>query len=212
MDTRRPAAYGQCPYRNNRPAQPNQMMRAPAQAPPASRASAASLARPNPAAKPTLIPAAEPKPEPAPPKLQPTQAKPLPSPPPAQPARAWLSAYAKDFTVAAESGGKEPLPLEPQRSDGGLALGPGGVTVPADGYYMLLWELGVAGASGGATLQLGINDAASQLTYALQPGYDSGQQVTWLSKGDKLALYAQADSEKAEINCSSAQFTVIRLG
>jgi len=192
MDAKKPAAYGQCPHRAGRPARP--------QPPVVQRASAAALSQQKPA--PAMNPAAQPAARPAP-----------PPPPPAQPKRAWLSAYAKDFTVTAESGKRAALPLETQRADGGMALGSGGVTVPEDGYYMVLWELGVSGANGGeAALQLGINEAASQLTYALHPGYDSGQQVTWLSKGDTLGLFAHTADEKAEVNCGSAQFTVIRLG
>jgi len=159
---------------------------------------------------PAAMPAAKPATLPPPPQTRPA---PPPAPQPPPPARAWLSAFAKDFTVAAESGKRAPLPLETQRAHGGMAPEPGGAAIPEDGYHMVLWELGVAGVSDGeATLQLGINDAASQLTYALRPGYDSGQQVTWLSKGDKLALFAQTEDPKAEVNCSSAQFTVIRLG
>jgi len=175
------------------------------QAPAAQKASAAALSQPKPVAE--LAP--KPMTEPA---MKPTAPPPPPPPPaPAGRERSWLSAYAKDFRVAAEGTEKAPLPLERQRADG-LALDDGVVTVPEDGYYMVLWELGVAGANGEATLQLGINDAASQLTYALHPGYDSGQQVTWLSKGDKVGLFARAEGGKAEVNCSSAQFTVIRLG
>ena len=167
-----------------------------------------------PAAEPTLEPMLASTLEPA---MEPAQAKPLPSPaspppPPTQITRVHLSAYAKDFTVAAESGRQSPLPLETQRSDGGMSLEGGAVAIPEDGYYMALWELGVAGANGEATLQLGINGAASQLTYALHPGYDSGQQVTWLGAGDTLGLFLQAEDDKAEVNCSNAQFTVIRLG
>jgi len=166
-------------------------------------ATAASLSRPKPAAEPTLNPAA---PVPA-----------APAPPPqiaVQPKRAWLSAYAKDFTLAMDEGEcRRALPLEPQRAEGGMGISDGRTTAPEDGYYMLLWELGVGGADGGATLQLGINDAASQLTYALHPGYDNGQQVTWLSRGDRVGLFLQAgEGEKAEVRCTSAQFTVIRLG
>jgi hypothetical protein len=127
--------------------------------------------------------------------------------------RAYLSAYAKDFTLQADEGEKTFLPLEAQRAEGGLELSGGRTTAPEDGYYMLLWELGVGGAQGGATLQLGVNEAASQLTYALHPGYDNGQQVTWLSAGDKAGLCLRAeDGDKAEVQCTSAQFTVIRLG
>jgi len=164
------------------------------QAAPVRRASAAALSQPQP------IALAAPAP---------------PPPPPAQPKRAWLSAYAKDFTLTiAEGEHKAPLPLEAQRAEGGMAVSEGRTTAPEDGYYMLLWELGVGGAQGGATLHLGINDCASQLTYALHPGYDSGQQVTWLSAGDKIGLFLQSECQdaKAEVQCTSAQFTVIRLG
>jgi len=144
------------------------------------------------------------------------QETPAPPPPaPSQLKRAYLSAYAKDFTVAIdEKETKRPLPLEAQRTEGGFGLAEGRTAAPEDGYYMLMWELGVGDARGGATLQLGINDCASQLTYALHPGYDSGQQVTWLSQGDKIGLFLQAECEqsKAEVQCTSAQFTVIRLG
>jgi len=189
--------------------------RAPAQTPaaPARRATAATLSQQQPvpaaessATKPTVQPAA-----PA------TQAAVPPAPPPAlsQLKRAYLSAYAKDFTVAIDEGEtKRALPLEAQRTEGGFGLAESRTAAPEDGYYMLMWELGVGDARGGATLQLGINDCASQLTYALHPGYDAGQQVTWLSQGDKVGLFLQNECEqsKAEVQCTSAQFTVIRLG
>ena len=222
MELRRPAAYGyqQCPHRGPGspgsqrlsgvavpgspgsqrlsgvagrqgvpPARTQTQARPPAA--PARSATAASLSQPKPAA-----PAA------APPHV------------PAQPKRAWLSAYAKDFTVTVDQGEHmRALPLEPQRAEGGMGVSDGRTAAPEDGYYMLLWELGVDGAQGEATLQLGINEAASQLTYALHPGYDNGQQVTWLGRGDKVGLLLRAgDGEKAEVRCTSAQFTVIRLG
>lgn len=164
-----------------------------------SRASALSQPQPRQAAAP--VPAA-----PAPP------APTLSAPAAAQLKRGYLSAYAKDFHTVAACGTKTPLPLEQQRADGGLCLRGGLAVLPEDGYYMLLWELGVAGVNGEATLQLGINDAASQLTYALCPGYDSGQQISWLSAGDKVGLFAQAGEAQAELQCGSAQLTVIRLG
>ena len=127
--------------------------------------------------------------------------------------RAYLSAYAKDFTIAVDEGEhKAPLPLEEQRAEGGMGVSDGRTAVPEDGYYMLLWELGVGSADGEATLQLGVNGAASQLTYPLRQGYDNGQQVTWLNKGDRAGLLIQAGEEQAEVRCGSAQFTVIRLG
>lgn len=168
------------------------------QAPPVRRSTAAALSQQQP-----LNSAPPPAPTPPPP------------PAPAQIKRAYLSAYAKDFTVTVDEGAhKAPLPLEAQRAEGGMAIAEGRMAAPEDGYYMLLWELGVGSADGEATLQLGVNECASQLTYALHPGYDNGQQVTWLSKGDKVGLFLQTECEesKAEVQCTSGQFTVIRLG
>lgn len=145
-----------------------------------------------------------------------------PSAPPAKPAqqaaprdpsgRMYCAAYAKDMPLEAEAGEKAVLPLEPQRSAGGFAFSGGVAAVPQDCYYMILWELGVAEAEGSATLQLGINDAESQLTYALHEGYDSGQQITWLNAGDKLSLRIRAAEEAVKLRCSTAQFTIIRMG
>ena len=223
MEQRKPAAYGytQCPHRGGpgspmmklsgvvvpgspgsqrlsgaagRQGVPPARAAAQAPAPPARRSSAAALSQQQPA--------------------RPAAAPPVP-PPPAQLNRAYLSAYAKDFTMAVDEGEhKAPLPLEAQRAEGGMAVADGRTTAPEDGYYMLLWELGVGSADGEATLQLGVNEAASQLTYALHPGYDNGQQVTWLSKGDKVGLFLQTEDEnsRAEVRCTSGQFTVIRLG
>jgi len=184
------------------------------------RATAAALSQQQPAAEPTCKPTNEPTCEQPASELtlQPVPAIPAPPAPPpvaAQMRRAYLSAFAKDFVVAIDVGEtKRALPLEAQRSEGGMAIADGRTTAPEDGYYMLLWELGVGEAQGGATLQLGVNECASQLTYALHPGYDNGQQVTWLSKGDKVGLLLQTECEKskAEVRCTSAQFTVIRLG
>ena len=194
------AARSQMPARSQTPA--HSQMRVPMQAPAAPRATASALSRPQPAVQPAEKPAAQPVTQPAPP----------PPPPPAQFKRSYLSAYARDFHLNADGGKKHPLPLELQRGEGGMGIAGGVVTVPEDGYYLAMWELGVAGAQGGPTLQLGINDAVSQLTYALHPGYDSGQQVTWLNKGDKVGLFLQAGEDRAEADCGSAQFTVIRLG
>ncbi|MCL2495474.1 MAG: hypothetical protein FWE98_07465 [Oscillospiraceae bacterium] len=206
------------------------------------KATAAALAQQKPAAAPAAMPRVSPAMPAAAPKVStagpaaaaaasaaaakaiPAAAKIAPAAPavpaeqvPAFPAalkRAHFSAYAENFTLAVEEGAKLFLPVEARRAEGGLGVAEGVVTAPEDGYYMLLWELGVGGAQGAATLQLGINEAASQLTYALHPGYDSGQQVTWLSAGDKVGLFIQAedDEAKAEVQCTSAQFTVIRLG
>jgi len=167
---------------------------------------------PPPVSPPILQPQPQPQPAPAPAPPPPPQSAPPPQP--AQLERGYLSAYAKDFHAAVEGGKMEPLPLEEQRAGGGMRLDGGVVAAPEDGYYMVLWELGVADAQGEATLQMGVNDAASQLTYALHPGYDSGQQVTWLSRGDRAGLFLKTedDGEKAEVQCTSAQFTVIRLG
>jgi len=213
MELRKPATYGyqQCPHRNG-PGSPVKGLSGAAgrQAPSPAQTQAAPVHRATAAALSQQRPSTALTPEPA---LQ--QPAPAAPPPPAQPKRAWLSAYAKDFTLTIGEGEhKAPLPLEAQRAEGGLGLDGGRTAAPEDGYYMLLWELGVGGAQGEATLQLGINACASQLTYALHPGYDSGQQVTWLSAGDKVGLFLQAedDESKAEVQCASAQFTVIRLG
>ncbi len=126
--------------------------------------------------------------------------------------RAYISAYAKDFTLIANRGEKLVLPLDEQRTEGGMSISGGTVDVRDDGYYMVLWELGVQGVLGEAALYMGVNGAASQLTYALRPDYDSGQQITWLSAGDKLSLLLQTEEDNARIHCGSAQLTVIRLG
>jgi len=178
------------------------------------KATAAALAQQKPAAAPAAMPKMPPAIPAAAKASTAIPAEQAHMPPAARMKRAYLSAYAENFTLAAEEGAKLFLPVEAQRADGGMAMAEGILAVPEDGYHMLLWELGVGGAQGAATLQLGINEAASQLTYALHPGYDSGQQVTWLSAGDKVGLFLQNEcgESKAEVQCTSAQFTVIRLG
>ena len=137
-------------------------------------------------------------------------ARPAPAPPPpAYPAQVYLSAYAKDFTLLPAQGEGAPLPLEQQRASGGFSLEDGVAAVPAEGYYMLLWELGVDKAQGDAQLHLGLNGGSAQLTHGLQPGYDSAQQVTWLSAGDKVRLFAKGSGA---FKCASAMLTIIRLG
>ena len=131
------------------------------------------------------------------------------------PARAYLSAYVKDFHVAPTAKGAA-IPLEPQRAEGGFAVRRGAAVVPADGYYMILWEVGITQAGSGANLYFGINQSVSQISYTLQPGYDSGQQVTWLSENDRLSLQLRLEGEPEgdvpEVQGSSAQLTVLRMG
>ena len=186
MEPRKPAAYANapCPHRGGRQG-----------------------------ASPQRTPARQPIQQQRP--VQPAPVRQQPAPPPhPQIKRAYISAFAKGFSISAGAGERAVLPLEAQRSDGGMILAGGTASVPEDGYYMALWELGVTGAEGAAALHLGINEAASQLTYTLHPGYDSGQQVTWLNAGDRVSLLLQTQEgvEKAEVQCGSAQLTVIRLG
>jgi hypothetical protein len=131
-------------------------------------------------------------------------------PPAPQPAQVYISAYARDFSPApAQAGESAAFPLAQQRASGGFSLREGVATVPSDGYYMLLWELGVDEAQGGAQLHLGINGNSAQLTHGLQPGHDSAQQVTWLSKGDRVRLFLKGGGT---VQCGSAMLTIIRLG
>jgi len=125
--------------------------------------------------------------------------------------RCYLSGYVKDFKMAPTPQGT-PIPLEPQRAEGGFALKHGVLSIPADGYYMLLWEIGITRAQEGHSLRLGINQAGTALNHALKPGYDSGQQVTWLGEGDQLSLQIIGAAEQEEIHGSSAQLTALRMG
>ena len=125
--------------------------------------------------------------------------------------RCYLSAYAKDFTVTPSVQGTA-LPLEMQRTEGSYELRQGIVSIPADGYYMLLWETGITAAEGCAGLRIGINDAGMPINTGLRPGYDSGQQVTWLAEGDKLSIQVTGEAGLPEVQGSSAQLTVLRMG
>jgi len=210
MELRRPAAFAcaQCPHRNG-PGVQRPSGAAGRQPPP----SAQAQARPSSPAQAQARPSSPAQAQAASARKTPAVPEPPPSPP-AQRGRAYLSAYAEGFTVTVDEGGQKVLlPLAAQRA-AGMAISEGRAAAPEDGYYMLLWELGVGGAEGKATMHLGVNEAASQLTYPLRPGYDSGQQVTWLSAGDEVGLFLQAEDEnaEAEVQCTSAQFTVIRLG
>jgi len=155
---------------------------------------------------------------PAPPAMRqpPTQILPAWQPTAQQPPprQVYISAYAKDFTLSLSQGNSKEgedaaLPLEQQRVSGGFTLKDGTAAVPADGYYMLLWELGVDEARGEARLHLGINEGSAQLTHGMQPGCDSAQQVTWLSAGDRVKLLAKG---KGTFKCSGAMLTIVRLG
>jgi len=103
------------------------------------------------------------------------------------------------------------IPLCVHRAEGRFAMEGGIACVPEDGYYIILWEMGTEACAGAAALHLMINEAAVPLVHQLNPGYESGQQITWLNAGDKLSL-AVDTSEHMELTCSGAQMTIIRLG
>jgi len=127
------------------------------------------------------------------------------------PRRAHLCAYASDYVLENSA----VVPLEERRAEGKLAIQEGAAYLPEEGYYMILWEMGVTQAEGQAALHLQINDGAVPLVYQLAPGYESGQQITWLNAGDKLRLCTDAPTaaeEPARITCGSTQLTIIRLG
>jgi len=121
-----------------------------------------------------------------------------------------LSAYVKDCTVAANAG-HAAIPLCVHRAEGRFAMEEGVAHVPEDGYYIILWEMGTAACGGAAALHLIINESAVPVMHQLSPGYESGQQITWLNAGDQLSLAVDA-AECAEVVCSGTQLTVIRLG
>ena len=156
---------------------------------------------PAPAKTATTPPKNEAAPEPAPPKR--TKAPP--------PARSFLSAFAADFKRCPSEKGAV-IPLEQQHGEGGYALKRGVATIPEDGFYMLLWELGVIRAEGVADLRLGINQEGTVLSEDIAPGYDSGQQVTWLCRGDELSLQLVGEGEQPEIHGNCARLTVLRMG
>jgi len=124
--------------------------------------------------------------------------------------RAHLSAYARDYALEIQEG-PAAIPLEAQRMEGRFAMADSVAVVPDNGYYMVLWEIGVTEACGRAALHLKINEGAVPLVHCIAPGYESGQQVTWLSAGDKLHLGIEA-AEPARITCGGTQLTIIRLG
>jgi len=152
----------------------------------------------------------------APQHRQQANAAPAPAAAPETPVRAGVSrrahlcAYAQDYAMEIPEGWAA-IPLEAQRAEGGCAMENCAAAVPEDGYYMILWEMGVAEACGQAALHLKINEGAVPLVHQLAPGYESGQQVTWLSAGDMLHLGIDA-MEPARIHCGSTQLAIIRLG
>jgi hypothetical protein len=150
---------------------------------------------PQPAARPAQTPAA---PAVAPPTPEVTYT------------RAHLSAYAKEFRAEAKEG-RALLPLELQRAEGKFTTSGNIAKVPEDGYYILLWECSVAESEGGAALQLGINGNDVTLSHQLNPGYESGQQITWLNAGDQIGLWLTGP-EQAAASFASAALTTIRLG
>ncbi|MDR2753217.1 MAG: hypothetical protein LBB50_02790 [Oscillospiraceae bacterium] len=146
---------------------------------------------------------------------QPTQR--APQQPPAPPApvpidRAWLAAWAQDFSLLlAKETDEAALPLTAQHA-AGITRNGSAFTIPSEGFYMLLWELGVDDVAGEATLQLGLDQQEITLSHALRPGYDAGQQVTWLSAGVSLRLFARAAQPATKIDANRAQLNIIRLG
>jgi len=144
-----------------------------------------------------------------------TKAKPskkVTAPPPAPPAagRSYLCAFAGEFKLQPAKNGAA-VPLVRQQGEGGYGFKRGVITIPADGFYMLLWELGVEQASCHADLRLGINQTGTVLSEALAPGYDSGQQITWLCRGDQISLQFVGDGGH-EVHTTQAQLTVLRMG
>jgi len=133
-----------------------------------------------------------------------------PRPPTATTSRSHFAAYANEFTLTTCGAGTV-IPLRKHNSQGRYACQHGMVTIPDDGYYMLLWELTVHHVKSTVHLHLGINDKSSVLASNLKPGCDSGQQVTWLRRGDKLSLQAPGN-EHGELHATNTQLTIIRLG
>ena len=125
--------------------------------------------------------------------------------------RSYLSAYARDFSLKPEPQGAT-VPLEQQRVEGGYSFRRGVIILPEDGYYMLMWELGATHAQGKINLRLGVNQSGTMLNEAIVPGYDSGQQVTWLNKGDQISLQLLSEAEKPEFHANQALLTVLRMG
>lgn len=126
--------------------------------------------------------------------------------------RAYLSAYGNEFGVTPGDGWLA-LPLESQRMEGGFACQAGTAVIPADGYYMLLWEISITAAQAPAALRIGVNGSGTELAAPLCPGYDSGQQVTWFNQGDNVSLQASCGGENTpDIAGNSAQLTLLRLG
>ncbi|MCL2531246.1 MAG: hypothetical protein FWE40_03705 [Oscillospiraceae bacterium] len=141
-----------------------------------------------------------------------TRAAPAPRLPAAPPSttRSYFSAHAEHYHLTPCSGGAV-IPLQPHHSQGRYACQGGVITIPDDGYYMLLWELTVDRVKPTAQLRLGINNSGSMLVSELTPGHDSGQQVTWLNRGSKVSLQV-LKSEQGELQGKHAQLTIIRLG
>ncbi|MDR3313953.1 MAG: hypothetical protein LBS96_05800 [Oscillospiraceae bacterium] len=141
--------------------------------------------------------------------------------PPAAPAhvRTHFAAYAQGYVLElpAEKDAVIPLPLRRQRAEGGFRSAggetDGGAVIPAEGYYILLWETGVEQADGAATLELRINNSGAALAERLAPGYYSGQQHSWFNKDDRVALALRnAEPASAAVTGATAQLTLIRLG
>ncbi len=142
--------------------------------------------------------------------------------------RTHFAAYAQEYTLRlpAEKDAAISLPLRQQRIAGGFHAGGNraaetaashcAAVIPAEGYYICLWETGVTRVEGAAALELGVNESGSILAERLEPVYYSGQQYTWFHKGDcvtlRLRTHADQPGTGALVEGSAAQLTLIRLG
>jgi hypothetical protein len=138
--------------------------------------------------------------------------------------RTHFAAYTREYILRlpAEPGATASLPLQQQRTSGGFHTadtnidenpGEWAAIIPAEGYYICLWEAGIVSAEGVAALELGVNGGGSILAERLEPGYYSGQQHTWFNQGDRVTLrLRQGGGMEATIEGGAAQLTLIRLG
>ncbi|MDR2525641.1 MAG: hypothetical protein LBC83_05595 [Oscillospiraceae bacterium] len=134
--------------------------------------------------------------------------------------RAHYAAYADTFELRLPAGEGDTMviPMEEKRAGGGFRTGcPAGcgAVVPAAGYYLLLWELGIEAVEGAAVLELGVNDRGTVLSESVAPGYDSGQQFSWLEQDDCVTLgcrHAERSGDDLMVHGKTAQLTLIRLG